>query len=130
MSRRAPDANRIAGFALAAALLLGSRAAPAHHSFAMFDASQSLTAVGTVKELQWGNPHTWLEMVVLNDDKSEKPLSLELNGLSGLRRNGWKPGSLKPGDKVTVTYHPMRDGTPAGQLVQVVTEDGQTLQGQ
>jgi len=50
--------------------------------------------------------------------------------LSGLRRMGWKPQTLKPGDKVTVTYHPMRDGTPAGQLMQVVTGEGETLKGQ
>jgi hypothetical protein len=102
----------------------------AHHSFAMFDANQSLSTTATVKEFQWGSPHTWIELVVLNEGKTEKPLSLELTTISGLLRNGWKPKTLKPGDKVTVTYHPMRDGTPAGQLVQLVTEDGQTLKAQ
>jgi len=105
-------------------------AALAHHSFAMFDANQSLSTTATVKEFQWGSPHTWLELLVLSEDKTEKPLSLELTTISGLMRNGWKPGTLKPGDRVTVTYHPMRDGTPAGQLVQAVTEDGRTLKGQ
>jgi uncharacterized protein DUF6152 len=105
-------------------------AVSAHHSFAMFDANQSLTTTATVKEFQWGSPHTWLELVVLNPDQTEKPLSLELTTISGLLRNGWKPGTLKPGDRVTVTYHPMRDGTPAGQLVQAVTEDGRTLKAQ
>jgi Family of unknown function (DUF6152) len=104
--------------------------ATAHHSFAMFDAAQTLNTVGTVKEFQWGSPHTWVELIVVGPDKIEKPLSLELTTISGLKRNGWKPTTLKPGDKVTVTYHPMRDGTPAGQLVDVVTEDGQTLKGQ
>jgi hypothetical protein len=107
-----------------------SAAVLAHHSFAMFDANQSLTTAATVKEFQWGSPHTWLELVVLNPDQTEKPLSLELTTISGLLRNGWKPGTLKPGDRVTVTYHPMRDGTPAGQLVQAVTEDGRTLKAQ
>jgi hypothetical protein len=105
-------------------------AALAHHSFAMFDADKTLSTTATVKEFQWGSPHTWLELVVLSEDKTEKPLSLELTTISGLLRNGWKPGTLKPGDRITVTYHPMRDGTPAGQLVEVVTEDGRTLKGQ
>jgi uncharacterized protein DUF6152 len=113
-----------------AAMLAVPPAALAHHSFAMFDANQTLSATATVKEFQWGSPHTWLELVVLSEDKTEKPLSLELTTISGLQRNGWKPGTLKPGDRVTVTYHPMRDGTPAGQLVQAVTEDGRTLKGQ
>lgn len=104
--------------------------APAHHSFAMFDAAQTLSAAGTVKEFQWGSPHTWVDLIVHGADNSENPLSLELTTISGLKRNGWKPTSLKPGDKVTVTYHPMRDGTAAGQLVEVVTEDGQSLKGQ
>ena len=92
--------------------------------------NQTLTAHATVKELQWGNPHTWLELMLLEQDGTAKSLSLELNGISGLRRVGWKPTTLKPDDKVTVTYHPMRDGTAAGQLVQLVTEDGETLKGQ
>jgi hypothetical protein len=104
--------------------------AQAHHSFAMFDAAQTLNTAATVKEFQWGSPHTWIELIVLAPDNTEKPLSLELTTISGLKRNGWKPTSLKPGDKVTVTYHPMRDGTAAGQLIEVMTEDGQTLKGQ
>ena len=113
-----------------ATVLAVPSAALAHHSFAMFDANKTLSTTATVKEFQWGSPHTWLELLVLSEDKTEMPLSLELTTISGLQRNGWKPGTLKPGDRVTVTYHPMRDGTPAGQLVQAVTEDGRTLKGQ
>jgi hypothetical protein len=102
----------------------------AHQSFAMFDATQTLTVQGTVKVFQWGNPHTWLDVLIMTQDGTAKPLSLELNGLSGLVRRGWKPGTVKPGDKVEVAYHPMRDGTPAGQLLQLVTPDGHTLKAQ
>lgn len=116
--------------ALVVVAALSVMPATAHHSFAMFDATQTLNATGTVKEFQWGNPHTWVELIVLGADKAETPLSLELTTLSGLKRNGWKPTSLKPGDKVTVTYHPIRNGTPAGQLIDVVTGDGQILKGQ
>jgi hypothetical protein len=119
---------RIGLCALAVAVL--PSIALAHHSFAMFDATKTVTVQGTVKEFQWGNPHTWLDILVLDQDGTAKPLSLELNGLSGLVRIGWKPGTVKPGDKVEVAYHPMRDGTPAGQLVHLVTAEGQTLQGQ
>jgi hypothetical protein len=84
--------------AIAVAVLPAPPAAQAHHSFAMFDANQTLSTTATVKEFQWGSPHTWLELVVLNEDKTEKPLSLELTTISGLLRNGWKPGTLKPGD--------------------------------
>lgn len=104
-------------------------AALGHHSFAMFDAKQTVTAHATVKELQWTNPHSWLELVANGEDGTERSLSLELTGVSGLRQAGWKPATLKPGDKVLVVYHPMRDGTPAGQLVMIVTADGRKLKG-
>jgi hypothetical protein len=109
---------------------LGSHAAPAHHSFAMFDANQTLTATGTVKDFQWGNPHVWLDIVVLHPDGTRKSLSLELTGISGLVRAGWKPVTLKPAETVKVTYHPLRDGSPGGQLIQVVTANGTVLKGQ
>ena len=114
---------------LTAAAIAAAPAAWAHHSFAMFDATQTLTVQGTVKELQWSSPHTWLELTVKDQSGAEKPLSLELNGISGLRQVGWTPTTLKPGDKVNLTYHPMRDGTPAGELMTLVTEDGRTLKG-
>jgi len=127
IAKRAGSSILFLSVALAVAGVALALPALAHHSFAMFDANQTLSATATVKEFQWGSPHTWLELI---EDKTEKPLSLELTTISSLMRNGWKPGTLKPGDKVTVTYHPMRDGTPAGQLVQAVTEDGRTLKGQ
>jgi hypothetical protein len=128
-----PLSLRLAAMSLASVVtvaVLPVAPAGAHHSFAMFDAAQTLNTAAVVKEFQWGSPHTWIELIVLAPDKTEKPLSLELTTISGLKRNGWKPTTLKPGDKVTVAYHPMRDGTPAGQLIEVVTEDGQTLKGQ
>lgn len=124
---RAPHAlSAISAFAV----VVYSTAALGHHSFAMFDSNQTLSTAGTVREFQWGSPHTWIELAIENPDKTVKPLSLECTTISGLIRNGWKPGTLKPGDRVTVVYHPMRDGSPAGQLVQVVTDDGRTLKGQ
>jgi hypothetical protein len=125
---RIGSSTRIGLFALAVAVL--PPIALAHHSFAMFDATKTLTVQGTVKDFQWGNPHTWLDVLVLDQDGTAKPLSLELNGVSGLVRHGWKPGTLQPGDKVEVAYHPIRDGTPAGQLVQLVTAQGRTLKEQ
>jgi hypothetical protein len=121
-------------FAQRAALTLlavaGSSAVLAHHSFAMFDANQTVTAAGTVKDFQWGNPHVWLDVFLLQPDGTSKSVSLELTGISGLVHAGWKPVTLKPADRVKVTYHPLRDGSAGGQLIQVVTPDGQVLKAQ
>ena len=120
------NAFGLAGVAVA----MSAIPAIAHHSFAMFDANQTVTATGTVKDFQWGNPHVWLDIAVSHPDGTRSSLSLELTGISGLVRAGWKPLTLKPAETVKVTYHPLRDGSPGGQLIQVVTADGTVLKGQ
>jgi hypothetical protein len=111
---------------LAATLALAiAGPAAAHHSFAMFDATKTITLDGTVAEIQLTNPHSWLEVVVPTNGVM-KHYSLEMNNYVGLRRTGWRPKTVQAGDKVTVVMHPMRDGTAAGQLMTVKTPDGKT----
>lgn len=90
----------------------------AHHSFAMFDNQKSLTLEGTVKEFQWTNPHSWVQLVV-SDPKTGKDVewSIEGGALNLLARQGWTRNSLKPGDKATIVVHPLKDGTAGGSLV-------------
>jgi len=42
-------------------------------------------------------------------------------------RRGWKPGTLKPGDKITVVINPLRDGRPSGQYVSATGPDGKPI---
>jgi hypothetical protein len=84
--------------------------AVAHHSFAMFDATKTVTMNGTVKSFEWTNPHMWLTVTV---DGTDYPL--EMQGNAGAVRFGWKRDSVKSGDKITVDNHPLRDGTHGGQ---------------
>ncbi len=102
----------------------------AHHSGAMFEPVKSLEFSGTVKEFQWTNPHSWLQVLKPNEQGMEEEWSLELGPLVGLARAGWKPRSLQPGDKVKVSFHPMRDGSRGGRLISVTLPDGRTLNGQ
>jgi hypothetical protein len=104
--------------------------ASAHHSYAMFDASNLVTRDATVKEFQWTNPHSWLQVMILNDNGVVEEWSLELGPLVVLNRWGWKPHSLNPGDKVKVSINPLRDGTHGGRLMSVVLPNGATLSGQ
>jgi len=101
----------------------------AHHSAAMFDPSKSTEVTGTVKELQWTNPHIWIQV---NVDKAGAPgtkeeWSFEGGSPNSLSRSGWKKTSFVPGQKVTIRFNPMRDGTHAGQFVAAKFEDGTTL---
>ena len=98
--------------------------AVAHHSFAMFDATKTVVLEGSVKEFQWTNPHAWIMLNVANQQGQAEQWAIELNGPSGLVRDGWKPKTLTPGMSVSVTIHPLRDGTNGGQFMTVKLPDG------
>jgi hypothetical protein len=99
------------GLALLGAAVLATPAA-AHHSFAMFDTQKQVELSGTVREFQWTNPHSWLQLEV---DGTE--YSIELGSPNTMVRKGWRKTTFKPGDKVTVKINPMRDGSPGGAFV-------------
>src|ERR1700684_3451478 len=93
-------------------LMLAVSPAYAHHSGAMFDRTKETKIVGTVTEFQWTNPHASFKVDVLGDDGKTATWSIEMNGPNNLIRAGWKRTTIKPGDKVTVTINPLRDGRP------------------
>ena len=101
----------------------------AHHSFAGFDLSKTITLTGTVKEFQWTNPHSWIQLMVMDASGSAVEWSIEMSAPSSLVRQGWKPKLLKPGDQVTVAMHPLRDGRPGGSLVSATLADGTRIGG-
>ena len=98
--------------------------AQAHHSFSMFDLAKESTIEGTVREFQWTNPHIWIQVLVAGADGKTVEWSIEGNSPSTLSRQGWSKRSLKPGDKVKIVMHPLRDGTTGGSLMKVQLADG------
>lgn len=95
-----------------------SQAAPAHHSFAMFDAEKSITIAGTVKEFQWMNPHIWIQ-IMARDAATDREVEWSIEGGSpgSLARKGWKRTSIKPGDRISLTGHPLRNGEYGASLM-------------
>lgn len=116
---------RVRYFAIAA-LLLVAIPCQAHHSFAMFDETTKLTLQGTVKELQWTNPHCYLQVLVPAPNGTAE-WSIEMHSPLAMYRFGWKPGSFKPGDEVTVVMNPLKDGTHGGRLLTAADANGRTL---
>jgi hypothetical protein len=102
-------------------------AAPAHHAAAMFETERTVTVSGTVKEFEYVNPHAWLFVVVTDDNGEETLWGFEAEGPSALMRAGIRNNALQPGDLVTVTARPRRDGRPAGAWVSVIKADGTVL---
>jgi len=107
----------------------GTGVASAHHSFAMFDQTQQKTLVGVVKQVQWTNPHIWVQVLV-PDQKGGAATEWSIEGGSpnGLSRQGWRRSSIKEGDAIEVTIHPLKDGSNGGSLMKAMV-NGQAVGG-
>ncbi len=113
-------------------LLLFS-AAPAvlaHHSSAMFDRSQTLVLAGSIIEYQFTNPHTWIEVLVENNDGTTTQWSIEASGRRPMVAMGLPPSRLQPGDEVVVRAHPLRDGRNGALFIDIELPDGEVIGGE
>ncbi len=117
----------IGGLAVAIMALSAMPAAQAHHSFAMFDQGRKVVLKGKVQEFQWTNPHAFIELVVTEASGKTAHWSLELNSPNNLKRQGWSRNSLKPGDEISVTFNPLRNGKQGGLFNSLVKADGKVL---
>lgn len=117
--------------ALFTCLLLAGASLPvvAHHSFSMFDDKKEITLKGEVKEFQWSNPHTWIQLYVTDASGKVVEWSIEGGSPNLVGRQGWKRNTFKTGDKVEITVHPLRDGQPGGSFMRAVLPDGRRLGG-
>ena len=115
----------LGGLALAASATTSG--ALAHHSYAMFDESKKQTLTGTVKEFQWTNPHGWIHVNVADAQGKLVTWSIETGAPNGMARDGWMPKTIVPGDKITITFHPLRNGRPGGSYMAAVLPDGKTM---
>ena len=100
----------------------------AHHSFTMFDETKTMTLSGVVKEFEWTNPHSWLRVMVTDEKTGKAGLwAYELSSPARLITMGMSAASAKPGDVVSVTFHPMRDGTRAGRFLGATLANGKVI---
>ena len=110
-----------------AAPLLFAMPLAAHHSFAIFDHSQTYTLKGTVLTFQWTNPHGYMELDLSEGPKNVDHFTVELTSINMLRRAGWKSSDVKAGDEVTAIVAPLLNGDPGGLLLELKFPDGRTL---
>jgi hypothetical protein len=121
-----PISKLIAAVLIAGGFFLIAAGAEAHHSGAMFaDSVKEIT--GTVKEFQWTNPHTWIQVNVETSPGRTEEWSIEWNSPNALGRLGVRPNTFSPGARVTMQINPMRDGTAAGGFVAAKFADGKTV---
>lgn len=109
-----------------AALLALPSLVLAHHSFAMFDMAKSISYQGKVKEVQWTNPHIWVELDVTANGKTTS-LSFEGAAIAVVKRVGWLKDTVQAGDSITIVGHPYRDGRPGGSIDHIILADGRKV---
>jgi len=98
----------------------------AHHSLAAYNRSTTKTVAGTVREFEWTNPHAKLVLVVMGNDGTSKRWNFEGGSIRRLVDRGFAQDAIILGQKLIVSYNPMRDGSAGGFFLGVRTEDGKT----
>ena len=116
--------------ALALGILAGVCGIPAwaHHSFAAeYDSGAPVTLKGTVVEMEWVNPHSWLHIEVKDADGKVTAWTCETAPPNMLYRQGWSRSSLKKGDEVTVEGFRAKDKSSTMSARSVVGPDGKRM---
>jgi len=114
---------------LVAAVVMLAVALPvrAHHSAAGFDNTKVKEITGTIKEFQFKNPHSWIQVIVEDDKGQKTEWSVEWGSPNNLGRQGIRPSTFPPGATVTIRLNPMDNGGPAGGFIGARFPDGKTV---
>jgi hypothetical protein len=117
----------LAALFLAGMIAAAAGVAAAHHGFAVFDTHSQKSVEGTVRTFEWTNPHSWVWLDVPNEKGGVDTWGFEGMSPNFLARRGWTRTTLKPGDKLTVTFFPMKDGSKGGSFLSAKRPSGEEL---
>ncbi len=119
--------TKLHAIALFALVLTAAPSAQAHHSRAMFSTAEQVEVVGEVRRFQWANPHCYIQLLVTDVQGVQREYPIEMGAPMHLQENGWTPRTLRPGDRVRVMMHPLRNGDLGGELASITALDGRQL---
>ena len=112
--------------ALSGIALVAAAPVLAHHSFAAeFDADKPVTVKGVITSVRIENPHSWFFLDATGADGKVEKWAFEATTPSSLVRSGFKPGTVKAGDEVTIKgFHARDPKANAGAARELVMADG------
>jgi len=113
--------------AMVVTLAAAAPSVQAHHSAAGFDNTKVKEITGTIKEFQFKNPHSWIQVIVEDEKGQQTEWSVEWGSPNNLGRQGIRPSTFPAGAKVTIRLNPMDNGGPAGGFVGAKFSDGKTV---
>jgi hypothetical protein len=114
--------------AIVAAIIPAALSVEAHHSFAAeFDINKPIKLTGTITEMRWSNPHSWVYIDVKEEGGKVVNWALEMQPANALYRRGWRPTDLPVGTLVTVEAWASRNGTPTANTNTITLPDGRRL---
>ena len=103
----------------------------AHHAVAaQYDMNKPIEISGSLKKMEFINPHSMLHLEVTNPDGTKVDWVFQTTNAGTLRNRGLArsgPGSLEPGAKYTVKGYAARNGNPMGFLRTLVFPDGREM---
>lgn len=99
----------------------------AHHGAAAYDTTKKITVKAIVTEWFWANPHCFLKFDAKDDKGNVAHWATETSNPADMVNLGWSKDTFKPGDEITITFTPVKNGAPVGRVEQVVLPNGQTL---
>jgi len=122
------NGKSVAAF-LAGALALAGARGYAHHSFAAeFDSEKPITVKGVITQVRIENPHSWFFLDAAGADGKVEKWAFEATTPSSLIRSGFKPGTVKAGDEVTIKgYHARDANANAGAARELTMADGRAF---
>lgn len=110
--------------AIAVVVLMVAGQVGAHHSHANYVESEWISLEGTVREIHWMNPHSWIYLDVLDEDGQARAWALEGASVTTLRRDGWTQDSVQVGQTISLRCHPLKDGSRGCLLGYITMPDG------
>ena len=120
--------NKLAIWIASVTLFVTAAQAWAHHSFAAeFDANRPVKLRGTVTEMEWINPHSWIHVDVKGPDGKVVSWMVEGGSPNALLRRGFTKSALPPGTQILIEGYQAKDGSNRANGRDLTFADGRTL---